>query len=245
MNGFIYLLVLPALLCGFLWLQGVYVRRQVPHLPEAPGRRFGDFSGAGEALRFWVVGESPAVGVGLAHIQEAVSVRAAERLAVQSGRAVRWRVVGYSGATSGDLLRLLETNQSEGDVDLMLLMSGVNDATSLTSRAGFRATVERILQRVWAARPDMLVIIAGVPPLSDFPALPHPLAAFLGWRAARLDQVLARLAAEDPRLHHIPCGAVVDDEFAADGFHPDARASARWAEALASVYCEKLSLSES
>lgn len=235
--GFCLLLVftLPPLL---LWVQGQWVRRRVPRLPEAQGRRSGYFTGQGAALRLLVVGESPAVGVGLAHIQDSMAVQTAKQIAQLSGRPVRWSVLGYSGAKMADLVAAYASRIQCGGFDLAMIVSGVNDSTGHTAAASFETSTKEMISLLRARQSALPIVLAGIPPLKDFPALPEPLASWLGGRAQRLDAVLAVIAKVDLQLRHLPCGAVEVGEFAADGFHPDAMASTRWAQELATACCD-------
>ena len=74
----------------------------------------------------------------------------------------------------------------------------------------------------------------------------QPLRWYLGEQARRLDAALARRAAADPALRHLPLPAMderstthagspipVDAPMAADGFHPSPVAYRIWAGALA------------
>ncbi|ATF19831.1 Lysophospholipase L1 [Phaeobacter gallaeciensis] len=87
-----------------------------------------------------------------------------------------------------------------------------------------------------------LVILSGVPPMADFPALPNPLAWVLGRHATRLDQVLAKLAAQDSNVVHLPFTMPPDPTLAArDGYHPSATAYTIWADTLAQTIDAELS----
>jgi lysophospholipase L1-like esterase len=80
------------------------------------------------------------------------------------------------------------------------------------------------------------VVIAGVPPLRSFPALYRPLATVLGWRAEALQCAAERLLRQLPRTVVLRFPARLDsDLFAIDGFHPNAKAHARWGEAIAAA----------
>jgi lysophospholipase L1-like esterase len=61
------------------------------------------------------------------------------------------------------------------------------------------------------------------------------LRAVLGWHAHALDLELAELAARRPGVLHAPTPELTSGLFAADGFHPNARAYARWAQHIADV----------
>jgi hypothetical protein len=85
-------------------LQGRYVRRVTPRLPEAPGPRAGTH-GAGSELRLLLLGDSAAAGVGAPSQDEALCGRLTSELA-QSFR-VSWALVARSGATTAGTTRHL------------------------------------------------------------------------------------------------------------------------------------------
>lgn len=230
------LCMLPLL---FLFWQGQRTRARVPRLPEADGPRQGSFPGQGEPLRFLIVGESPAVGVGLARIEEAVSVRTAEFLAQQCGRPVQWTLLGQSGARLTELQARYADELQAAEYDLALVVCGVNDVTANRHGRAFGRDLRALLQPLRARQQLSPVVLAGIPPLGSFPALPRPLSTYLGWRAKRLDTVAAKLASELPAMTHVPCGSVQPQEFADDGYHPNASASYRWAAQLAAT-CQRL-----
>jgi lysophospholipase L1-like esterase len=83
------------------------------------------------------------------------------------------------------------------------------------------------------------VVLAAVPPLHRFPALPQPLRWALGARARLLDMAAAGWAAHRPGVVHVPASALeaVADRgmFAADGFHPSPEGYRAWGESLGAV----------
>jgi lysophospholipase L1-like esterase len=86
------------------------------------------------------------------------------------------------------------------------------------------------------------IVLAGVPPMSRFPALPRPLRDVLGARSAILDAAAARLTLL-PSVVHVPMPAAMLDPatFAEDRFHPGPEGYRRWAEQLADVSLQLLS----
>ena len=86
---------------------------------------------------------------------------------------------------------------------------------------------------------DSLVLLAGVPPLDHFPALPRPLSFVLGARSAALDQASAKLAMKMERVVHVPFRiekARARELFCQDGFHPSELGYKLWAEQLAEAF---------
>ncbi|MEC3978845.1 SGNH/GDSL hydrolase family protein [Amycolatopsis sp. H20-H5] len=218
-----------------LLAQAVRVRRTTPRLPGAAGPVDGLVLGDGPALRLVVLGESTVDGVGARTHDEALTGRLAQALAA-SGRAVAWQAVGRTGANArtvrDDLLR------SVRPADLVVIALGVNDSIELHTARRYRRDLLGLvvaLRRLLGPVP-VPVVVAGVPPMGGFPALPRPLRDVLGARSAALDLVAAELAGV-PGVIHVPMPAALLDPatFAEDRFHPGPLGYRRWAEQLAEV----------
>jgi lysophospholipase L1-like esterase len=223
------------LLAPVLLRQGARVRKRTPVLPEAAGDRSG-FEGAADCrtpLRLLIVGESTAAGVGVAHQREGIAGRLAADIARRHGCAVTWAASARTGATARATERDL-VRAAGPDQDLVVVVLGVNDVLRLHSRRRWRERMTRVLD---ALQPHLAaeghIVLAGVPDLGAFPAMPQPLRAVLGWHAQALDDELRRLAVRRSGVLHVPSPTLSDAAFAEDGFHPNADAYARWAHHLA------------
>lgn len=218
-----------------IW-QGKRVRRQTPILPEASGERSGleSVGEHAEPTRLLVIGESTAAGVGVADQRDGLPRRLAAELAHRRGRPVAWHLCARTGATASDAARELVPHAPAGQ-DLALVVLGVNDTLRLRSRRAWRTRLDRVLDSLAPhLAPGGRVILAGVPDLGSFPALPQPLRTVLGWHARGLDRELRRLAAQRPGVLHVPVPPLTaPDLFATDAFHPNADAYAQWAQHLA------------
>lgn len=219
--------------------QALLVRRAVLRLPETVGRagQYGD----GPAGRHVVaVGDSVAAGVGVAHGQDTVAGQVAHRLAIPGAT---WAIHARSGLTARGVVALLDRPGVPEDVaeaDVLVLSVGVNDLTALHPLRRWRTDLEALLRRLAVVAPRAAVVLLGMPPVETFPALPRPLRDVLATRAERMD----RVGVDTARRHgvlHLPLDAElleVADAFAADGFHPSARAHARLAEAVVALLDE-------
>lgn len=217
-----------------LW-QGRRVRRVTPVLPAAAGPQSGSTTAAhGAQLKLLVFGESTAAGVGARHHDEALVGHLALAISSRSGRAVDWSVCGLSGATVKTAHASLLMAVPEMPHDLIVLVFGVNDTLEHTRPARFVTQMAELIddlrRRVGAAP----VLLAAPPPMERFPALPQPLAAYLGARAALLRSALGTLSM--PAVTQVDARIpVTADLFARDRFHPSARGYNVWANALATA----------
>lgn len=224
------------------WWQGRRVRRHTPPLSEAPGLRHGEVVGDQPALTLIGLGESPLAGVGLDTTEDTVTAVLAAELAGHARRAVHWSIHARSGITVAGAIRDLVPAMPCAPTDLVLVALGVNDCLRLRSATRWRREMTELLEKLDERVQPRAVVLAGVPPMNHFPALPQPLAGMLGLRARLLDAVSARLAGQRDNLVHVPMRPAGDSAsmFCRDGFHPSASGHRRWARQLAPIAVEHL-----
>jgi lysophospholipase L1-like esterase len=211
----------------------VHTRRTALRLAPAAGPERGLAGGAleGEPLRLLLIGESTVAGVGASCLDFALAGQLAAALAVRLGRPVVWRACGENGITAGEALQRLLPQVADEPADLVLLVFGVNDTTHFSSSRSWRKSLES-LARHFAGR-GVRVLLAGVPPLQHFSALPWLLRQLLGWRARLLDRQLHDLA-EREGLGCCATRLEMRPEFLAlDGYHPSTLGYRVWGESLA------------
>ncbi|GAA4381157.1 SGNH/GDSL hydrolase family protein [Paeniglutamicibacter cryotolerans] len=219
------------------YFQGRHVKKVVPLLGEAAGPKRGvaDAAGTGGVpLRLLVIGESTVAGTGAPTHDVALTGQLAMGLSTRRSRPVAWEAEGSNGATMERIRREVLGLIQEHDPDIVFLAAGANDAMigRLPGHWGrdLRLVIDVFIEPVRSRE----IVVAGVPPFRNFPALPVPLNEFLERRARRLDAVSARICAElgigfvgfagDP-----PLG---DDFYASDHFHPSVAGYGHWASFL-------------
>lgn len=221
-----------------LGLQGLWVRLRTPVLPEAGP----PFTGVarqptGEPtaalVRLLVLGESTAAGVGATSHGAGLAGCTAAALAACLNAPVAWHAHGRSGATAASVRRELLPTVPLQQADIVLIALGVNDTIRRTASAAWYAEMAALVDDVCMCLCPTQIILAGVPPMARFPALPSPLRQFLGDRSVRLDGELARLAATAPDVRHCPTPLPEPRHFAADRFHPGPEGYAAWGEVVA------------
>lgn len=237
-------------LAPLLIAQGRRVRRIALRLPEAAGPREGaeglPEEGAVCPLRLLLVGDSSAAGVGAPTQDQALAGNLARALIGPAAfDRVAWRLEARTGAAAADALAMARA-LAPWPCDVAVLVVGVNDVTGATPPARWQRTVDRLVDTLRHRHGARIVVLSGLPPMHRFPLLPQPLRWYLGEQARRLDAALARRAAADPALRHLPLPAMeerstahagspipVDAPMAADGFHPSPVGYRIWAGALA------------
>ena len=219
-----------AALAPLLWLQGKRVRRRIPMLAEPSGERRGE-SFVGQPLRLLILGDSAAAGVGTTSQVNALSGQLFARLSPH--HALHWQLLAKTGHRARDGLDALKREPSLR-CDVALTSLGVNDVTALASAKQFHVDMQAVITRLREHAGARLILLSGLPPMGEFPALPQPLRWRLGQQAHLLDQVLRRLAAAHADCRHLPFGPLPNVSlFASDGFHPGQQGYALWAESAA------------
>lgn len=217
-------------LAPLLLVQGRWVRRRTPVLPEPPGPRAGVI-GQGPVLRLLIVGDSSAAGVGAAHQDEALSGRLTQALARDF--TVHWRLQACTGHKLADVRAAVRGLPAE-PFDVVVVAVGVNDATGRTRMAHWLHGLQSLVTELKQRHQTQQVILSALPPVHLFPALPQPLRWYLGRCATRLDQAQRRWVAGQPGCEVVVADFPMDLRYMAhDGFHPGPLAYEAWAGALA------------
>jgi lysophospholipase L1-like esterase len=231
--------ILTPPLVPVLLAQGYWIRKRTPRLPDAAGPREGTVPGEGEPLKLIGVGESTVAGIGAAKHETALTGQLALALGRQSKRTVNWLVVARSGINARKSLTELVPQLAGRRADLVLIALGVNDSIEFHSARRWALDIERLIEAVRGEVGDALVLLAGVPPLDYFPALPQPLSFVLGARSASLGEASVGIAEKMKRVVHVPFQIEKRGSrqlFCADGFHPSELGYRLWAEQLAAGF---------
>ncbi|AOR67899.1 lipase [Burkholderia stabilis] len=213
-----------AALGPLLFAQGRYVRRVTPRLPEAAGPRDG-VAGDGPPLRVLVVG--------VATQRDALSGQLASALAAT--HRVSWKLLARTGLTTQELVDWLAVEPA-APFDVAVTSLGVNDVTGGVPPARWQAAQAELVRLLAARFQVRHVILSAVPPMERFPALPQPLAWYLGLRAKRLNTALAGWAGMQPHCTFLRVALPLERHLMAeDGFHPGEAACAVWARQVAAA----------
>jgi lysophospholipase L1-like esterase len=215
-----------------LFVQGKYVKRVTPKLPEPEGHRHGQV-GQGKGLSLLIVGDSAAAGVGVDHQQRALSGRLVAPLSKTN--AVSWKLIAQSGDTSRQLLDRLHAMPQE-EFDSAVVSIGVNDVTGLTRASAWTGNVRLIVQLLTEKFGVRRVYLSSIPPMHLFPALPNPLRWWLGLRANQFNVLMSAVAESERSCIYVPIPYSGDlSAIAADGFHPGAEAYTVWGDCVAEL----------
>jgi len=213
-----------------LAVQGLHVRRKALILPEAAGDRAGTI-GTGPELRLLVLGDSSAAGVGVATQDSALTGQLIRQLSADF--RLHWKLDAQTGATTRSTLARLDQFPPI-PTDAVVVALGVNDATRGTTVRSWLRRQKRLLDLLRHDYGARRIYVSGVPPLGQFPLLPHPLRWFLGRLAQRLDTQLRQMLATQPDCTYITLDLPMDETLMAeDGFHPGPTVYREWAAEVA------------
>jgi lysophospholipase L1-like esterase len=238
MNRHLATILTPPLL-PILLAQGYWLRKRTPRLPGAAGPLEGTVVGAGEPIRLIALGESTVAGIGASTHETALTGQLAMALSRQSKRSVNWSVVARSGINARKCLIELVPQLKGRSAEVVLIALGVNDSIEFHTARRWAKDVERLIEAVRGEVGDALVLLAGVPPLGYFPALPQPLSLVLGARSSALGEASIRIVRKLKRVVHVPFQIEKErcvELFCADGFHPSELGYALWAEQLSAAF---------
>ncbi|WP_159087027.1 SGNH/GDSL hydrolase family protein [Loktanella sp. Alg231-35] len=215
-----------------LLAQAAYLRRNVITLPDPEGDRKGTI-GAGPPLRLLVIGDSSALGIGTETLDDALIGQIAQRLAPHC--TVSFELVAKSGARTWDVVGWLD-EMPEGGFDVVVTALGVNDVTKLVSLHKFLRGQSALIAGLRTRFDDPFVIVSGLPPVEQFPLLPHPVRWVLGRQAARFDRRLRALVDTLPNSANVRIDlGLGPHNMAEDGFHPGPEVYAEWAKEVVAL----------
>jgi len=222
----------------FYW-QGQLVRKRVGRLPDAAGETVGQYGETDETLKLLAIGESTVAGVGASNHAEALGGQLAKFLSLETGKSVRWHVLGESGITARETVERLIPHLPETQMDVIVVALGGNDTFKVSSPNRWRGDMTKLIFILKEKYPNAKILLANTPRIIDFPVLPASL-KFVLWRVSRLHHENAKnleRATED--VFYFDEAKRVGDEFFSDGVHPSARGYAMWAEAMIKFLLKK------
>lgn len=220
-------------LLPFVWTQSQRVRKDLPRVPEASGPCTGTVGGPGLPLRLLVVGESTVAGVGAPDHAQGLTGQVARTFADATGRPVHWRAHGQRGVTAQAAHDGLLPTLPRAPYHIAVVALGVNDVMRLHGPAQWRRDLGQFVADLRARTDHPPVVLAGLPPIGRFPALPEPLRIVLAWRGRLLDQAMRNFAASTRTITHVAAPTPRQREaFCADGIHPAPAGYAQWGRQL-------------
>ena len=191
--------------------------------------------GSGSPLRYLILGDSTAAGVG-GDYEKGIAVGTAEGLA-RDGRRVELVNLSVSGARIHDVLTK-QLPKAQGKFDLVLLDVGANDVIRLTPSSRFERDFEETVKQILTAHCSARVVVTGSPDMGAPPRIPRLLRPLAAFRTRRIN-VIANRMADRYDLTFAPIAAATGPLFRkdrslfdADRFHPNDAGYATWIPVL-------------
>lgn len=215
------------------------------YLPTTPSLELGGTFGSpdGRALRFVVLGDSTAAGLGAGSAEHAYATVLSERLG-DAGYRVELIAHGVSGARVKTVLEMQVPLALQSDPDLIFVGIGANDSTHLTSLSSVERDMDELLGRLETT--GATIVVAGPPDMRAH-AWEEPLRSIIGWRGR---QVADRIEAVAQRRGHQAVqlaekagpyfAANPDEAYGGDNFHPGPGGYRAWADAIYPVLIRAL-----
>ncbi|HXG90647.1 MAG TPA: SGNH/GDSL hydrolase family protein [Vicinamibacterales bacterium] len=193
------------------------------------------FGSSGAVIRYVVLGDSTAAGVG-APYEDGIAVQTARHLGETS--QVTMHNFGVSGARMRDVLEKQLAQAEALRPNLVLLSVAANDVTHLTSIPSMRRRLREIVQRLRAANPDVRIVVTGAPDMGSPPRIPW----LLRWVASLRTKMVNRMFKSEVASLNLVFAPIAEQTgplfredrtlFHADRFHPNARGYATWVVVL-------------
>lgn len=228
-----WLKITTLILLPIIAIQGIKVRKKMPHLPEASGERDGVI-GSGKPLSLLILGDSAAAGVGVETQQDALSGAIITELGNEF--TLTWKLQAQTGNTTQQVIQAAK-QISDQQYDIVITSIGVNDVTKFTSARSWLKQQKQLFADIQNRFKPKLIIVSGVPPMQHFPALPNPLAWLFGKYAAQMNQVLQQWLMPQDKFKFIQYDIkefqALNLPMASDGFHPSKEIYAIWGQQIA------------
>lgn len=185
--------------------------------------------GSGPPLRYLMLGDSTALGVGCQTVQQTVAYQNA--ILLGAGHTVEVTNMGVSGARLNDVVTK-QLPELSGHYDVATVLVGANDATHLTTNQSFWGDLETLVT-VLTSKGEKIILVTP-PNFFGTPALPEPIRILVTAHSYSEGKAVLQVAGPLPVVDLFQQGHLNRSQFAPDGFHPNADGYRVWAKLFAS-----------
>jgi len=209
--------------------QGLWLKKNTLRLPEAKGPRKMSLGEQQDTeIKLLYLGESPAAGVGIEEIKDAVSAQVAYKLA--ESQKIEWQLLAQNGIKIKELLLKLQQTETH-QPDISIITMGVNDCTNLTSSRVWQKNLSDLITEL-KQRGSKHIFFTAVPPMQQFPLLPAPLSWLMGYRAHVMNHLLEQLCQQQDAQYLSFSATLVPEMICLDGYHPNEKGAELWASSI-------------
>ena len=217
-------------------LQGIYVKKTIIRLPEPDGERIGSYGKGKKLLSLGILGDSAAAGVGVKVQKDALLGQLLASL--QDQYTIDYQLHATTGHTTDQLIERIKKLPIQR-IDVVITSIGVNDVTQLKSPKKWLQQQKQLYRLIQEKFNPQLIVIAGVPPMHVFPALPNPLRWLFGSYAKSMNQALDVLIKSHKNMYcmhyDIEYYQKMNLNMAEDGFHPSKEIYGYWAKQITTI----------
>ena len=225
----VYSQTLQTLLLPVLVFQGWKLRQNIIELPEAAGDRKGN-TGKGDNLGLIFLGDSSACGVGVSHLNQALSGKLLDILSQKY--SCFWEVFAKSKLTTSELNALIAKEEGR-KFDIAIVRIGMNDITDGKSVEAWMRDILNLRKMIIDKYDVSKILFSGIPPVRKLTQVPHPLLHILGLKAFVFGKALRGFCESNQECCFIDIDLPVSSlTMAIDGFHPNEVFYHAWAERI-------------
>tara|TARA_X000000368_G_scaffold355302_1_gene296990 strand:+ start:869 stop:1585 length:717 start_codon:yes stop_codon:yes gene_type:complete len=225
----IYSQTLQTVLLPILLLQGWKLRKNIIELPEAMGKRQGTV-GKGREIGLIFLGDSSACGVGVSHLNEALSGNLLKILTKKY--LCNWKVFAKSKLMTSELNNLVLTDEKR-KFDIAVVCIGMNDITDGKSVEAWMRDILNLRKLIIDKYEVSKILFSGIPPVRKLTQVPYPLLYIAGLKAFIFGKALREFCENSKECCFIDIDLPVSTKtMAIDGFHPNEVFYRAWAERL-------------
>ena len=218
--------VLQTLLLPILLVQGNMVKKQAIQLPEAKGARKG-FCGSGEDLSIVFLGDSSACGVGVDHLDDALSGSLLNL--IKDEYSCDWSILAKSKIITRDLIKIIQ-NEADIKVDVAVICIGMNDITAGKHAESWMLELSELRSLLTEKFAAKKIIFSGIPPVRHLKQIPQPLHYVLSLKASVFESALQEFCVSQTNCRFVDIDLPVNEyTMAKDGFHPNKVFYSTWA----------------
>lgn len=196
-------------------------------------------------LALAALGDSSIAGVGAERVADCLAVQIGQRLADRTGRVVRVRGYGVSGARTADVADAqVPALDRTSPPDAVVVVVGANDIVHVTPPWQYQHDLTRLLAAL-RARVHVPIVLCSLPEVRAISLVGHPLRDVAIAYGRMLDVIQRRAVRDaagvtlvDARRQAGPVFLRRPDAMAEDGFHPSGVGYALLAGSLAPAVAE-------
>jgi hypothetical protein len=156
-------------------------------------------------LRLLVLGESTAVGLGVATHALAPAAQTARRFARLSGRGVTWNSLRFPDSRLRSAGSVLDRADTFADLECVVFMAGIADTLCATPVADWTSRLQAVLDSLEALLPaDGHVLIAEIPPMHNAGSISRAARLAAGMHSRRINAATRSVVAARPRVETTP-----------------------------------------